>query len=170
MKQQNIEIRESPISGAGVFARERIPTGETVCFLTGESCTLDEMIRMVNAGLEAASDPLQVDIEEYLDLDELPRTFNHSCSPNAYVRGRNELVAMWDIGEDEEIVFDYSTTMNDNVQKILDAGRELWTCECACGSDRCRGKIDQFRTLPEDTRDSYIRNGYLPDFMLKIFG
>lgn len=167
---QSFEIRKSGIAGNGAFAIRMIPKGETVCFLTGESCNLDEMIRRVNEGLESPADPLQVDLEEYLDLDELPRTFNHSCSPNAFVRGRNELTAMCDIGAGEEIVFDYSTTMNDNERKIADAGRELWTCECACGSDRCRGTIDQFRTLPEASRTFYVRNGYMPDFMLKVFG
>lgn len=163
------EIRKSKISGKGVFAIKKIAKGQTICFLIGELCSLDEIIKRCNEGKEEPSDPLGVEDEKYLDLDEVSRTFNHSCNPNTYVRGKNELVALRDIKIWEEITFDYSTTMNDNEEKIKKAGRTLWTCKCHCGSKNCREIIDQFKTLPQNIRDFYIRNKFMPDFMLKTF-
>ena len=163
------EIKESKIAGNGVFSLKKIERGQTICFLTGELCTLDEVIRRCNEGIEEPSDPLEVEDEEYLDLDEVSRTFNHSCNPNSYIRGKNELVALKDIKIGEEITYDYSTTMNDNEEKIIKAGRELWTCKCHCGAKNCRGIIDQFKTLPKETQNFYIHNRLMPDFMLKHF-
>ena len=163
------EIRKSEIAGNGVFALKKIANGQTICFLTGELCTLDEVIKRCNEGKEEPSDPLEVEDEEYLDLDEVSRTFNHSCNPNSYIRGKNELVALKDIKIGEEITYDYSTTMNDNEEKIKKAGRELWTCKCHCGAKNCRGIIDQFRTLPKKIQNFYVRNKFMPDFMLKHF-
>ena len=39
------EIKKSKIAGNGVFARKKIAKGLTICFLTGELCTLDEVIK-----------------------------------------------------------------------------------------------------------------------------
>ncbi len=152
-----------------VFLPKKIKMGQIICLLNGELCTLDEMIERVNEGKEEPSDPLEVEDEEYLDLDEISRTFNHSCNPNVFVRGKNELVALRDIKIGEEITYDYSTTMNDNEEKIKNAGRTLWTCKCHCCSDNYRGIIDQFKTLPKKTRNFYIKNKLMPDFMLKHF-
>lgn len=168
--EQNPEIKKSKIAGNGVFSNKEIKSGQTIYFLEGELCTLDEVIRRVNEGKEEPSDPLEVDDEEYLDLDEISRTFNHSCEPNSYIKGKNELIALRDITVGEEITYDYSTTMNDNEEKIVSAGRDLWTCECNCGSKNCRGIIDQFKTLSEEMQKYYISNRFMPDFMLKKFG
>lgn len=163
------EIKKSKIAGNGVFARKKIKKGEIICFLNGELCTLDEVIKRINAGKEEPSDPLEIEDEEYLDLDEISRTFNHSCNPNAFIQKRNELIALRDIKIGEEITYDYSTTMNDNEEKINKAGRTLWTCKCHCGSRNCRGIIDQFKTLPKRIQNFYINNKFMPDFMLKHF-
>ncbi len=165
----NLEIKHSPIAGNGVFAKKKFEKGEFICFLTGERISLDEMIRRADEKMEEPSDPLQIGLETYIDLDEVPRTFNHSCDPNAYIRNENELVSLRDIQKGEEIVYDYSTTMFDNVKKIIDAGREIWTCKCNCGSDTCRGIIDQFKTVPKETQEFYLSGKYAPDFILKAF-
>ena len=87
------EIKQSTIAGYGDFALERISKGRTICFLEGESYTLDEVLKRVNEGKEEPSDFLQVEDEQYLHLYEIYRIFNHSCNPNAFVRGKNELIA-----------------------------------------------------------------------------
>ncbi len=63
--------------------------GQIIYFLEGEPCTLDEVIRRVNEGKEEPSDPIEVGDEEYLDLDEISRTFNHLCEPNLHIKGKN---------------------------------------------------------------------------------
>ncbi len=65
---------------------------------------------------------------EDLDGSEM---FNHSCSPNAGVRGQNVLVARRHILFGEEICFDYETTDTEDMY-----------FECKCKSSNCRGMID----------------------------
>ena len=163
------EIKKSAIAGKGVFAKKEIRKGQRITFLRGERCTLETMLKRVIAGKEKGSDPLGIDDEVYLDLEETARTFNHSCGPNAYVQKKNELVALRTIHAGEEITYDYSTTMNDNKQKINAAGRRLWKCKCYCGSKNCRGIINQFKTLPKKRQLYYIKNKFMPDFMLNAF-
>jgi hypothetical protein len=165
----NLIIKESRISGKGVFADRGFRKFEHICFLTGRLETLPEMLISTEDEQEG-SDPLGVDDELYIKLDELPRNFNHSCNPNAFIRGRNELVALKDIKKGEEITWDYSTSMNDNKEKINADGSELWTCECNCTSTSCRGIIDQFKTLPKETQMFYLKNKFAPDFILRAFG
>ena len=169
-KDQKFTIKKSSIAGNGVFTNREILKNQSVCFLNGELCSLEEMMKRVDEGWEEPSDPLGIDDDEYLDLDELSRTFNHSCYSNSYIKGRSELIAIRNIKNGEEITYDYSTTMNDNEEKSVSAGRELWTCKCKCRSGNCRGIIDQFRTLPRGIQKYYIDNKFMPDFMLRIFG
>ena len=162
-------IQSSIIAGKGVFTKKNISQGKRICFLEGKICPLEEMIQIVNEGTEELSDPLGIDDELYIDLDELFRTFNHSCEPNTFIKGKNELIALRDIQKGEEITYDYSTTMNENEEKIKKAGRTLWTCTCNCNSPLCRRIIDQFSTLPKERQMFYIKNQFMPEFMLKTF-
>lgn len=164
-----IKIKKSKVSGNGVFATMNIKKGKTICFFDGEEISLQEMSDRVDAGLERGSDPLQIGDEVYLDLDELSRSFNHSCNPNSFIRGKNELVALKNIKQGEEITYDYSTTMSDNEEKINATGSVLWTCKCKCLSKNCRGIVDQFKTIPKSRMNFYLKNNLVPDFILRKF-
>jgi hypothetical protein len=48
---------------------------------------------------------------------------------------------MRDIKRDEEITFDYSTTIVDD-----------WHIECHCGAASCRGFIGRYRNLPDELK------------------
>lgn len=135
--------------------------------MSGEETTLEEIITRIQAGQEAASDPFQIGDNLFMDLEETSRSFNHSCDPNVYVRGRDELVALRPIRKGEEITYDYSTTMRYDLEKIRASGNEPWTCPCHCGAYNCRGIINEFSTLPSERRDYYVSNRYLPDFLLR---
>lgn len=170
MSTSFVKVEHSPIAGVGVFAIQDIPKGTVVHRMVGDVATLDELSVRVQAGAEATSDPFQIDDDLFLDLEETSRSFNHSCSPNVYVRGHNELVALRPISKGEEITYDYSTTMKYDAEKILALGHELWTCVCLCGAEQCRGIIDEFKTLPQERQEYYVTHRYLPDFMLRHFG
>lgn len=83
--KEKYAIKRSGIAGLGVFSIAPISQGETVRTFTGTSYDLLGMLRLVDSGDEAGSDPLGVDHNEYLDLDEVSRTFNHSCQLNCYL-------------------------------------------------------------------------------------
>ncbi len=163
-------VNGSSIAGVGVFASQPIPEGQHICFMTGQSCTVEEIIARIQAATEVISDPLQVDEAELIDLDEVCRSFNHSCNPNAYIRGRNEMVALREICVNEEITYDYSRTMLYNAATFEAAGLEMWTCACTCGAPHCRGVIDEFRKLPEAERKEYLAKKQVQDFILRAFG
>ncbi len=165
---KDFEIRNSKIAGSGVFTNKEIKKGQTMYLLQGEVCSLGEILKRVKEGREKLSDPLGIGEEEYLDLDEISRTFNHSCHPNSFILGKSELVAIKDIKRGREITYDYSTTMDDNEEKIKKAGLKLWTCKCNCGSKNCRGVIDQFKKLSKELQGYYIKNRFVPDFMLNF--
>ncbi len=69
------------------------------------------------------------------------RFMNHSCEPNAVIRGR-EVLARRDIEVWEDITFNYNTTEYDMAEPF----------ECRCGSPICLGRIQGFRHLSEADR------------------
>jgi hypothetical protein len=77
---------------------------------------------------------LQVHDDLYLapaDGPEAADFVNHSCDPNAGFSGQIALVAMRDIGQGEEIFFDYALSESD----------PSYGFECRCGTDECRGRV-----------------------------
>lgn len=69
------------------------------------------------------------------------RYLNHSCEPNAHIRGV-ELVARVDIPEGGEVTFDYNTTEWDMAHPFT----------CACGSPSCAGTVRGYRWLDTAAR------------------
>jgi len=70
--------------------------------------------------------------------------FNHSCEPNAGIKGQIFLVAMRDIAEGQEVTFDYAMCLHET------KGAPLYRMECLCGRTNCRGVItDNDWKLPE---------------------
>jgi uncharacterized protein len=56
---------------------------------------------------------------------------NHSCKPNAGIRGQISLVAMRDIAPGEEVTFDYAMTDSTEYDEF----------ECNCETPTCRGYV-----------------------------
>lgn len=73
------------------------------------------------------------------------RFLNHSCAPNAWVRGF-ELVALADMPTGAEITFDYDTTEWDMAEPFA----------CACGDVGCRGVVRGFRHLDAAARERLL--------------
>ncbi len=165
--ESRFAVRKSKF-GKCIFATKRIKKGETVCFLKGKAISTSEVKRLYETGKERRGDPLQIEDDEYIDLDEPYVCINHSCNPNAHMRGRNELVAIRNIGTGGEITFDYSTTMWD--EKWSDFKEPKWSMKCRCGNRNCRGVIKDFPTLPKEIKDKYLKGRLLPDFILKKIG
>jgi hypothetical protein len=71
---------------------------------------------------------------------------NHSCAPNAGLRFTDDgvfLVAVRAIEADEEISWDYSTTL----------AQSNWHMICQCRAPECRRVIGNFETLDPDTQE-----------------
>ncbi len=64
------------------------------------------------------------------------RFLNHSCRPNALLRGRR-LVALRDIAVGDDVTFDYETNEYEMAEPFF----------CSCGAPECRGWIRGWRFL-----------------------
>jgi len=153
-----VEVRKSKSMGLGTYAVSKIRQGEFVRTLSGQELRYPELLKRLRSGEVNIDDPLQVEAHLFMILDEPSRLFNHSCDPTSGIRGKNTLVAIRDIKEDEEITFDYSATVGIN---------NAWGMKCLCGSPRCRKVIGNVLSIPEDSLKYYIQNRALQDFIIK---
>jgi SET domain-containing protein len=151
------EIKDAGKFGKGAFALRDIKKGESLANFSGEELKRQEIHNRIIAGQENADDPLQIDDDLFLDIDNDAYFFNHNCEPNAGIRGRCELIAIKDIKKGEEITFDYATTVGVNI--------ENWIMECACGATNCRKVIGNILTVPKDKIDEYYKAGALQNYI-----
>lgn len=114
----------------GVFARSAVHEGEVLAVWGGEVITSAEVCKLRPDELRLT---LQIDEDAYiLSGSEGPADWvNHSCEPNAGLRGQIVLVAMRNIRPGEQVCFDYA--MSD--------GSDYDEFECSCGSKLCRRKV-----------------------------
>jgi hypothetical protein len=153
----NLIVRSSSISGKGLFTAEAIPAGTSILMMTGDVQPLENMMSECQRRKVSIDVPLHTGIASVCFLDPLPNYINHSCDPNAGLRGEAELVAIRDIPADHEITYDYSTN-------IVPA--ETWVMKpCRCGSSLCRGVISDISTIPEERIQFYGRSFALQDFV-----
>lgn len=122
-----------------MFAVRQIEPGERLAAFGGAVMTAADLA-VRDPGLRRLS--LQIDEDLYLvSVVESPADwFNHGCDPNAGLQGQLSLVALRAIEPGEEVVYDYAMTDGSAYDEF----------ECACGSQRCRGRVsgDDWR-LPE---------------------
>lgn len=127
-----LTLKPNPDKGtAGVFAQERINTGELLMVWGGNILT--------GAQLETAPEALvrfsvQVEEDLYLTTVTPPESadfVNHSCDPNAGLSSSISLVALRPIMPGEEVCYDYA--MSD--------GSPYDEFDCACGSPLCRQQV-----------------------------
>lgn len=154
-------VRLGTSAELGCFATAPIPAGALIWRFTGPVFTFAEMLERVRAGVErTGDDPLQVDDDRFMDLDAPAVCFNHSCGPNAALKGTADLVALRDIGADEEIVYDYSLTIPASNPWVM-------AFACACGSPLCRGTLGNRLTVPDERVQTLAAAGALQDFILR---
>lgn len=152
---EKFKIKENSNFGKGLFATKLIKENEQILEFIGPIISLEEALQKEAAKL---SYPLQVGPKEYMDIQEPGVLANHSCSPNAGIIDDKLLVAIKDIKSGQEIVWDYSTTMDE----------DNWTLECKCGCLNCRHTIKDFRHLPLETQKKYLELNIVQSFIKKL--
>ncbi len=146
-RSPSTEVRDSPIHGKGLFAKQAIAQGEIVAVKGGYVFE-----RRQWAALEPDLGPAEIQIAE--DLFVAPAAqeqrdgsmlyTNHSCDPNIAIQGQVVFIAMRDIARGEELTHDWATTDD------LD-----YAMACHCGSEQCRGTI-----TGKDWRDPVLQEKY----------
>jgi len=150
------KVKENTPLGRACVATSIITKGEIICKMRGTPISFKQFCERHGAECD---DLLQIDNEQYIDLMEPFVCFNHSCDPNAGIRNKNILFALRNIEQEEEIMFDYSTTADD----------PLWTMECRCRTKLCRKIIGDFQSLPHERKEYYRTKGALPDHILETY-
>jgi uncharacterized protein len=146
-----MSVRECAL-GRGLFADHSYKAGDEILRFEGRTVPAsvvaamgDEQCYMIQIGPDAYFEP------------EAPGRFtNHSCNPNAAIKDDYRLVALRDIQVNEQICFDYSTTMSE----------DNWTMECRCGSADCRREIRDFSELPIELQQRYLDLGVVQSFIV----
>jgi len=128
--------------GYCLIAKRPIKKGELIYTFTGNVISLEETKKMG----EQECMSLQFDHDKYIDTEPPGRFANHSCEPNVGIRGQFEMIAIQDIRAGEEVLFDYSTTMDEDHYRM----------ECKCGKPSCRNIVTDFKLLPKATREKYL--------------
>jgi uncharacterized protein len=148
MHGPELEVRLTAHKGRGVFTREPIARGQQILEFQGRvlrtSDLTDDLLAMqIGPDLWLCSDGSLMD-----------DCVNHSCEPNAgFRKAEPVLFALRDIAPDEEITWDYSTS-------ISEPG---WTLECHCESPHCRRIVRSWGELTVQERERLrpIALGYL---------
>ena len=147
-------ICASKIEGLGVNAGEEINAGELITKFKGKKKFL-----LVTNKKESLSHPNWVGVakNQWIDPEKPQKFINHSCNPNASIKGRLSIVALRKIKEGEEITFDYSVIEGD----------QRWEMKCLCGEKNCRGLIKSIHFLPKKQFTKYMP--YVPTYFKNLY-
>lgn len=140
------EVRRSDLHGRGVFARRPIPKGTYILEYEGVRISPEE------ADAQEPTDPNDpyhtffFAISNGMIIDggqngNDSRFINHSCDPNCEGHESDNgdkvfIVAMRDIAQGEELLYDYALTIDDKLTKTLKKQYACW-----CGAKTCRGTM-----------------------------
>lgn len=158
------EVRESPIHGRGLFAREPLARGEVVCVKGGY---VFDRARLKSLGEWYKSAEIQVAEDLFIGpLSEGEREgsmvfSNHSCEPNVGVRGQIVFVALREVPAGEELTHDWAMTDDDD-----------YVLDCNCGAPSCRKVITGRDWLRPELQEKYRGHfsSYLADKIARAEG
>lgn len=130
------EVRNSKLGGKGVFCKKDILKDEIIAIWGGKIYSESEISQLSKNFPHLETHPVTVWEGYYLGpLDPYQsddvEAMNHSCNPNAGIKGQLLVIARRKINKEEEICFDYDTTEIGAVP-----------FNCYCGSRECRKIID----------------------------
>jgi hypothetical protein len=155
---QDVEVRASPISGRGLFARTAIPRDTPVSRLGGRLVTeaeLREALRTADTYIDT------ITVSDNLHLLLPPRRpngyGNHSCDPNLWWNDAYTLATRRDIAPNEELTNDYATS----------TALPDYRMNCHCGTELCRITITGNDWQRPDLRNRYTDH-WIPLLLTRI--
>src|SRR5258705_13173426 len=110
-------VKESPIHGEGLFAKEQIFKDEIVCVKGGyilDRQLLQSMQGWYRAAEISVAEGLFIGPALEAERHGIMIFSNHCCDPNIGVQGQIVFVAMRDIQSGEELTHDWATTDYDD--------------------------------------------------------
>lgn len=149
------KVQQSDLHGTGVFAACDIPEGTLIFEYIGARISQEE------ADAQPSADPdnpfhtffFSLSSGEIIDGGQNgndARWINHSCDPNCEAQEDEDgervyIVALRDISEGEELLYDYGLVIDDVLTETL---KQQYLC--LCNAPNCRGTM---LALPDDEDD-----------------
>ena len=144
--------------GRAVFSNRNFKKGKLIIEFKGEPMKRKDLPKLITPEDDRY---IQVGKNKYFgpsgDFDDF---FNHSCNPNSGIKiiGTGVmLIAIKDIKKGEEITWDYSTTMDE----------DEWELDCRCKNKNCRKRIRDFKYLPKEIQQKYIKLEIVPKYIIE---
>ncbi|HEY3850977.1 MAG TPA: SET domain-containing protein-lysine N-methyltransferase [Steroidobacteraceae bacterium] len=149
--QSMIEVRNSPVHGAGVFALRRIRKGTIIVEYLGDRVSHEEVDERYADKLETDSHTFLFTVDSKIVIDagrngNEARFINHACDPNCESTIKNKRVfieAIRTIQPGEELSYDYAIGRDSDDAPNVD---EIFACRC--GAANCRGSMLEPRKKP----------------------
>ena len=143
--------------GKAVFANKNFKKGDVITTFPGKLLDYDE----IDDNSYEDEHCVQIGKRIYLGSSGKFCDFiNHSCNPNSGLRLINKklkLIASRNIDRGEEIMWDYSTSMNE----------DHWEMDCMCKNRNCRKRIKDFKYLPKKVQQKYMKLGIVPKYIIE---
>lgn len=168
------KVQQSDLHGTGVFAACDIPEGTLIFEYIGTRISQEE------ADAQPSADPdnpfhtffFSLSSGEIIDGGQDgndARWINHSCDPNCEAQEDEEgervyIVALRDIAEDEELLYDYGLVID---EELTDTLKQQYLC--LCKAPNCRGTMlalpdDDESESDSDETDDYVDEDYEDDY------
>lgn len=156
MLNPKIQIKKSRLGGKGLFATEKINKSELCWELdkTEKKLTYKQLSKLSREKQKLAFQYK----DKYIISTDKGEVMNHSCDPNTWWKGDDQLVASKDIAKGDEITYDYSTA---DVEPDWVAS---W--QCHCGSKNCRKRISSKDCLNPEFQKRH--QGHLPSWVVNF--
>ena len=152
-----VYVAKTENTGKGLFAKTDIKKNEAIFSVQGRIIKESKYY----AGSSYKTGPRWLTIGKNTWISPLrsnPWWFiNHSCKPNAGLRGKVTVVAMKNIKKGNEITIDYSITEDD----------PFWQMKCECSHNNCRKAIRSVRFLPWGIFRKY--EPFIPKFLQESY-
>ncbi len=142
---KKLYIKRSKIDGSGLFCNDSILKDELIGCINGPIKVLRNNNEVTKKKVE---NWIGAGRYSWIDTDNsIFKYINHSCEPNAVIRGKRSVYALEPITSETEITIDYSLTESEHD----------WKIPCYCKSKKCRGEISAIGLLPKSVYQKYSK-------------
>jgi uncharacterized protein len=146
--------------GLGVFALRPFQPGEEILAITGPRVDISSLDGPAWQAFMDRGEPVQVGPYRVHRARSARPVRQPQLRAERRPIPRLAITALRPVVAGEEVLFDYSTTMQE----------DYWTMQCQCGTAFCRRVIEDFRCLPAPLQQEYCAAGVVQAFIARQYG
>ncbi|MDP9249532.1 MAG: SET domain-containing protein [bacterium] len=154
-KSDKIYIGKSGFHNKGLIASKNIKKGERIFLIQGKKIKF--LISSEKQADKAGLNWIGYAKNTWIDPVGYGLFINHSCRPNAAIKGKLQVIALRNIKKGEEVTFDYSMSETDI----------FWHIKCNCRHKNCRRIIRSIQFLPKNVFKKNLRS--IPKYFQSVF-